>query len=219
VKVLVRMDRQTEAYLIAAVLVLAGLCVNLQKPWAVAGLIGFCVAAVLLATYSGGTGWSGVKEEFRLSWPKREDGSGNWFETFAYAALLGTLFGLAFRTVYSSTVIPVLGVFAFTAPFIGVAEELVYRGWMQNRLRGRFGPWAAIIFVVLLHTAYKCSLFLLPLSPGVNLVKLGVWTVVIGIAMGWITEATDSVLPACLLHAVFDLLAYGDLSSAPWWVW
>ncbi len=41
---------------------------------------------------------------------------------------------------------------------------------------------------------------------------------VFGIVFGLMKEAFGSVLFPVLAYATFDVVAYGDLTSAPWWV-
>ena len=56
------------------------------------------------------------------------------------------------------------------------AEELVYRGYMQGRLRV-LGPLPAVALAALGHTAYKCALFALPgRMAQVDIGILAVWT-------------------------------------------
>ena len=43
-------------------------------------------------------------------------------------------------------------------------------------------------------------------------------TVVFGIIFGLMKEAFGSVLFPVLTHAAFDVVTYGDLTFAPWWV-
>jgi membrane protease YdiL (CAAX protease family) len=45
------------------------------------------------------------------------------------------------------------------------------------------------------------------------------WTFVGGVVLGLLRQISDSVVPPIVAHAVFDLLVYGALVRAPWWVW
>ena len=112
-----------------------------------------------------------------------------------------------------------LGSFAAVAAAIGVTEELVYRGYVQGRLRA-LGPLAAAILAAVGHTAYKCALFALPpLAVEIDLPFLALGTLVVGVGFGALRERSRSVLPALAAHACFDVLVYGQGAQAPWWVW
>ena len=66
---------------------------------------------------------------------------------------------------------------------------------------------------------YKCSMVALPdVAVRTELLWLGAATVFFSIIFGLIREACGSVLFPVLAHATFDVVTYGDLSAAPWWV-
>jgi membrane protease YdiL (CAAX protease family) len=46
-----------------------------------------------------------------------------------------------------------------------------------------------------------------------------IWTILGGVAFGLLRECSGSVLPPVFAHAAFDLVAYGTVAEAPWWVW
>lgn len=106
---------------------------------------------------------------------------------------------------------------AVPAVAIGLAEELAYRGLVQGAL-ARLGAAPAVVIACAAHTAYKV-LLLACAAPGepVSLGHLAGGTFVVGLLLGWTRLRTGNVLPACLFHAAFDLLAYGDLAALPWW--
>lgn len=77
----------------------------------------------------------------------------------------------------------------------GIAEELLFRGYIQTRLCARWGVswgifWTALMFGVM-H---------------LDLVQ-GVFAVIVGVYLGYITEKTGSVLPAVILHAANNTVA------------
>jgi membrane protease YdiL (CAAX protease family) len=114
---------------------------------------------------------------------------------------------------------PALQPFAFAACGIGAAEELVYRGWMQGRLRVLGRP-AAVLLSAAAHTAYKTALFVLPPSPvSVDFLSFVVLTFSVGTLLGLSRELSRSIYPAVAAHAAFDLVVYGAAAQAPWWVW
>lgn len=110
-------------------------------------------------------------------------------------------------------------VFAVVACLIGATEELVYRGWLQGRLRGLGRP-VAVVAAALAHAAYKTSLFAWPPENyASDLWVLGCWTFAGGVIFGLLREISRSVVPPVVAHAVFDLVVYGAVARAPWWVW
>jgi membrane protease YdiL (CAAX protease family) len=114
---------------------------------------------------------------------------------------------------------PKLQPFAFAACAIGAAEELVYRGWMQGRLRVLGRP-AAVLISAAAHTAYKTALFALPPSPvSIDYPSLVVFTFTVGALFGLGRELSRSIYPAVTGHVAFDLVVYGAAAQAPWWVW
>jgi membrane protease YdiL (CAAX protease family) len=72
----------------------------------------------------------------------------------------------------------------------------------------------------LLHTVYKCALFVLPVSTNqVNISLLFIWTFLGGLIFGWLKEYSRSAVPPAIAHAIFDIIAYAGYTHAPWWVW
>ena len=144
-------------------------------------------------------------------------GVGAWA---AVGAILGLALGVACRVGYGRSALPAsMAPFVLVAVLIGTTEELVYRGCIQGMVR----PWggtAAVLFAAWAHTAYKTTLFLLPSTDApVNFLFLALATAAVGIVLGGLRELSRSVLPPILLHAVFDIIVYGDRLEAPWWVW
>lgn len=109
--------------------------------------------------------------------------------------------------------------FAIMAALVGATEELVYRGWLQSSLAG-YGRAVAVIAAALGHATYKTCLFVWPPEPVAgNLWLMGLLTFAGGIVFGTLREAARSVWPAVAAHVVFDLVVYGAVAQAPWWVW
>jgi hypothetical protein len=77
----------------------------------------------------------------------------------------------------------------------GTGEELFFRGYVQTRLRRRWGVWPAILATSVLF----------------GLVHLDPWhspvAAVIGVTLGWIAELSGSVRPAIVAHVVNNVLA------------
>lgn len=77
----------------------------------------------------------------------------------------------------------------------GIAEELLFRGYIQTRLSKRWGPAWAILATSLLF--------------GLNHWDLvqGTFAVAIGIYLGYLTERTGTIWPAMFCHAANNALA------------
>jgi membrane protease YdiL (CAAX protease family) len=45
------------------------------------------------------------------------------------------------------------------------------------------------------------------------------WTFLGGLFFGTLRQVARNVAPALAAHAVFDVIVYGALAQAPWWVW
>jgi membrane protease YdiL (CAAX protease family) len=133
---------------------------------------------------------------------------------------VGAAAALAYRNHGGWTVLPqgVAG-FAFVAALIGGAEEIVYRGYVQGRLRP-LGVLGAIVGAAALHTAYKTALFALPPAGlATDPAFIATWTLIGGNLFGWLRQLSGNALAPLAAHIVFDLLVYGEFASAPWWVW
>lgn len=112
--------------------------------------------------------------------------------------------------------VPGLGWFAFSALAIGLAEELVYRGFLYSVWKS-YGVLAAIGLTAMGHTLYKVAL-LAPYQE-VDLLPVTLWTLAAGVALGAMRHFSRSVMPAALNHMLFDVLVYGAAASGPAWVW
>jgi membrane protease YdiL (CAAX protease family) len=109
--------------------------------------------------------------------------------------------------------------FVIIAGIIGIAEELVFRGFIQGFIKQLDIP-ASVLFGTLSHTGYKCCLFLSPaITSGIDIGYLAFWTFTAGIMLGILRQISNSIIPSLTAHALFDILAYAEFTSAPWWVW
>ena len=137
-----------------------------------------------------------------------------------FGAILGFGLGVTCRSIYGHGTLPgPLTPFVLVAVLIGSTEELVYRGCIQGVMR----PWGGnlpIQFAACAHAAYKTALFAMPRAgEPVNYLFLFLATYVVGCVLGGLRHLSKSLLPAIALHAVFDIIVYGDRLQAPWWVW
>jgi membrane protease YdiL (CAAX protease family) len=133
---------------------------------------------------------------------------------------LGAGLGLFYRISFGMTIVPnTLEPFVLAACCIGAAEEFVYRGWMQERLR-ELGRPAAVLLTAAAHTAYKTALFtLLPSPIRIDFKLIVISTLAAGVLFGMLREYSRSVVPPVAAHVMFDFLVYGAAARAPWWVW
>lgn len=204
-----------DALIVGAGLVVFGVTVHGGSGARLVALAGLAVAGwcMSLGLHSGtaAVGLLGV-----LPWRGRTVA---WWS--AGAAVLGSLLGVWYRWgTDQSAMLTGLRPFAAVAVLIGSMEELVYRGYVQGRLKA-LGAVAAPLLASALHTAYKVSLFAFPPHPEgrVDLVALAACTFVFGVLTGLLRERSGTVWPCLAVHAAFDLLVYGDGTTVPWWVW
>ncbi len=76
-----------------------------------------------------------------------------------------------------------------------VAEELFFRGFVQTRLRDRWGSWPGIVVTALLFGLYH-------LDPTHIVVAT-----TLGLLIGWVAEVTGSILPCIAMHIANNLMA------------
>jgi membrane protease YdiL (CAAX protease family) len=134
--------------------------------------------------------------------------------------IIGAALAILFRMRTGAGVLPTgLAPFAAVAAAIGGVEEVLYRGYVQGRLR-LAGRIAAVALTAAVHTAYKSALFVWPLEGvAINFTFLIAATFLGGLTFGALRELSGNVWPPLAAHVVFDLAVYGDWSQAPWWVW
>ncbi len=99
---------------------------------------------------------------------------------------------------------PTLALLVVTiGPLAGFAEELFFRGFMQTRLRPRWGAWPAVLVTSaafgLLHLDLVHSAF----------------AFLAGIFLGWITERAGSIRPAIAAHAGGNTVAVLSVAAFP----
>jgi len=142
------------------------------------------------------------------------------YHLFLAGLLTGLLFATIYRQVLDLSMIPAkLTWFVFTAAAIGFTEELLFRGFLQTRLR-KISIFWSVVLATLSHTAYKVLLFaaLRPVFE-VNLLFLLFWTFTCGLIFGILKERSGSTLTPAAGHVAFDILVYGDRALIPWWIW
>jgi membrane protease YdiL (CAAX protease family) len=136
------------------------------------------------------------------------------------AIVLGVILGIITRNRFELTLLPsgFTGV-AFVAPLVGATEELVFRGYIQGHLRP-VGKIFSIVTTSAFHTSYKLLVILtLAIPLQFDFFFLIFWTFVGGVLFGTLRELSGNTIPPVIAHAVFDIILYGGLASAPVWVW
>ena len=134
--------------------------------------------------------------------------------------IFGMFLGLAYNFIKADSLLPVtLTKFALIAPLIGIMEELVFRGFLQSRSLSS-GPLASVILAASGHTLYKYLVIrTVSVDLNTNIFFLVILTFLVGVVFGIMREASRSVIPPALAHAIFDIIVYGGASLAPVWIW
>jgi membrane protease YdiL (CAAX protease family) len=121
--------------------------------------------------------------------------------------------GQPIRLGYGGSLANILTILA-----ISVAEELFFRGYVQNRLRGRHPLWRRVLIAVVALAFYKNVIHMwegMPLLLHGELFLLGVLhNILPSLWMEW----SGSLVGPLVLHLVWDLLVYAPQSAVPYWV-
>lgn len=121
--------------------------------------------------------------------------------------------GTPIKLGYGGSVEVVLAILA-----VSVAEELFFRGYVQNRLSGRRSLWARVLIAVVALAFYKNVVHMwegMPLILHLELLFVGILhNILPSLWMEW----SDSLVGPLVLHVVWDLLVYAPQSSIPYWV-
>lgn len=136
------------------------------------------------------------------------------------AIILGLLLGMLTRNRFEMSIIPEgITRVAIIAPLVGAMEELVFRGYIQWQIRPS-GKILSIFCTSAFHTCYKLLVILsLTVPLQFDFFFLISWTFIGGTLFGILRELSESSIPPVLAHAIFDILLYGGLATAPMWVW
>lgn len=226
-----RDGRATRAVLVAVGLFALGVLANLvlsvavAVPLFLAGVGVTSAAALVLLTLAGQLGFAAVAVGYLRRWlsgvpvrrPTRSDA--RVVGLYTVAVLL-----VAFGFTALSTLLPiepttsVVGDVAASAPWVllafaalsvlvvAPAEELLFRGAVQGRLRRAFGPVAAVVGAGLLFAAMHVLNFGV-LNAGAA-VALGV-IFLVGALLGWAYERTGNLLVPMAIHGAYNAVLFG----------
>ncbi|MFC1936688.1 type II CAAX prenyl endopeptidase Rce1 family protein [Chloroflexota bacterium] len=105
-----------------------------------------------------------------------------------------------------------------TIVVVASAEELFFRGYLQNKLNPDFNLLFRALIAVTALALYKNAVHFwegLPLILHLELFFIGVLhNILSSLWMEW----SDSLVGPLLLHVVWDLLVYAPLETIPYWV-
>jgi membrane protease YdiL (CAAX protease family) len=134
--------------------------------------------------------------------------------------IIGLVFGIIYRDYLQVGILPVgFTGFAVIAMAIGSSEELLFRGYLQSRIRNHHAV-LSVLAATCAHTAYKLLLFLPYRSePDISVIFILQWTFLGGLVFALLKEFSQNSVYPVISHAIFDLLVYGDNMVNPWWVW
>ena len=105
-----------------------------------------------------------------------------------------------------------------SAVAVSVAEELYFRGYLQNRLKSRYSLWVRVIIAVAAMAFYKNVVHLWQgMSPILHLELFLIGVLHNILASLWM-EWSDSLIGPIVLHVVWDLLVYAPMTAVPYWI-
>lgn len=91
-----------------------------------------------------------------------------------------------------------------------ICEELLFRGWVLSGFAGRNGSWRRLAAAIIAQAALFAIFHLLP--------ERMPQTFVLGLVLGWMTQATGSLLPAVVCHLVHNSMPLAVLAGGmPAW--
>ena len=108
------------------------------------------------------------------------------------------------------------GVFAIIA--VSSAEEIIFRGYLQNRLSLYCPLWCRVLLAVAAMALYKDVVHFWRGMPIVLYIELFLVGVLHNILPSLWMEWSGSLVGPLVLHVVWDLLVYAPLTAIPSWV-
>jgi uncharacterized protein len=128
------------------------------------------------------------------------------------------LIWLAGDPVSMAAAAPAVSTFVFYLFFVGVGEELLFRGYIQSRLNHSFGrpyrfygvPWGAgaVIAAALFGLMHVLNLGSVLTGAWEPAWWWGVWTFISGLVYALVREKTGSIVAPAVLHGLPQAIAY-----------
>jgi membrane protease YdiL (CAAX protease family) len=132
---------------------------------------------------------------------------------FYFSIYLSITRGQPIRVGYGGSLPAVM-----TIIVVASAEELFFRGYLQNRLSQRHPLWRRALLAVIALALYKNVVHMwegMPLILHVELFLIGILhNILPSLWMEW----SGSLAGPLLLHVMWDLLVYAPMESIPYWV-
>ena len=127
--------------------------------------------------------------------------------TRLFAAVDVSLGDNAAVTVGSGEPAYLLTMIAFSLLVVGPAEELLFRGVVQGRLRETWGVWPAILAATVLFGLSHASV-----SGGLGGVVAYILTAtLLGVLLGYLYERTDNIVVPAVIHGVNNAVIFAWL--------
>ena len=169
--------------------------------------------------------WGLVFRRNRWGWKDFKLTKDKWLRHTLIAAALA-IFGWGYFSLYNYLTrgewIPLGFGGSYPALFaiisVAIAEEVFFRGYLQNRLAAHHPRWRRVLLAVVALALFKNVVHMwegLPIGLHLELFFLGVLHNIL--ASYWM-EWSDSLVGPLLLHVFWDLLVYAPLSAIPYWV-
>jgi membrane protease YdiL (CAAX protease family) len=106
----------------------------------------------------------------------------------------------------------------FAAISVAIAEEIFFRGYLQNRLRSHHTLWRRVLIAVFALAFYKTVVHMWEGMPFVFQIELLLLGVLHNVLPSLWMEWSDSLVGPLLLHVFWDLLVYAPMGTIPPWV-
>jgi len=136
----------------------------------------------------------------------------NIFATFfSYLLIYGLTGRMAFETFNPA---PFVMVLPFMTLCVGISEEGLFRGYIQNHLEKLFTARNAILVQAILFGAWHFVWDLSPFNP-FDMAQRVLFTFLYGLVIGYFYSKTRSLTPLVLAHGLWDSVALGIAESQP----
>lgn len=123
------------------------------------------------------------------------------------------IYGLTNRMPFETfNLLPSLLVLPFMTLCVGIAEEGLFRGYMQNHLEKVSSVTVAIVVQAILFGVWHFAWDISPFNP-FDMVQRVLTTFVIGLLFGYFYSKTRNLTPLILAHGLWDSVALGIVES------